>query len=220
MTEQGGDIDLFSANGNISAGEGPKTYVSDPPISLVCDNTGYCFVNPTGLVSGAGIGALITLPGQDPSKSNVSLVAPHGTVDAGAAGIRVAGDINIVALQVLNAFNVQVGGTTTGIPTVQGPPVAALTSAGNTAGAAQHPQLPGQSNDSKQPSVVIVEVIGYGGGEDSEPVQPDESKQRKSGPERRSQDPENRVQVLDVGELTATQRRELVEEKRNLAGRP
>ncbi|MEI4573086.1 hypothetical protein WAC47_28665, partial [Klebsiella pneumoniae] len=28
MTQQGGDIGLFTANGDISAGAGPKTYVS------------------------------------------------------------------------------------------------------------------------------------------------------------------------------------------------
>ena len=58
----------------------------------------------------AGIGALLSIPGQDPAKSNVVLTAPHGTVDAGAAGIRVAGNLNIVALQILNAFNIQLTG--------------------------------------------------------------------------------------------------------------
>ena len=44
-------------------------------------------------------------------------MAPRGTVDAGAAGMRVSGNLNIAALQVLNAFNIQVQGVTVGIPT-------------------------------------------------------------------------------------------------------
>ncbi len=59
-------------------------------------------------MTGAGVGALLSVPGQDPELSNVVLTAPHGTVDASAAGIRVAGNLDIVALHVLNAFNIQV----------------------------------------------------------------------------------------------------------------
>ena len=169
LTLQGGNIELFSANGNISAGEGPKTYVSDPPITDICDLDGVCTVNPSGLVSGAGIGALITLPGQNPADSNVSLVAPHGTVDAGAAGIRVSGNLNILAVQVLNAYNVQVQGTSVGIPTVPTTNVTALTTTQNVAGAVQATTAtaaqPNGQNGAE--SVIIVQVLGYGGGGDS-----------------------------------------------------
>lgn len=182
LTLQGGDIDLFSANGDISAGAGPKTYVSNPPINQICDENGYCRVDPAGLVSGAGIGALITLPGQDPSKSNVSLAAPHGSVDAGAAGIRVSGNLNIVALQILNAYNVQVQGASVGLPTAPTSNVVALTSASNTAGAAAATATPAagkQSDQGDAASVFIVQVIGYGGG-DSAPEGSDSKKKEQS----------------------------------------
>ena len=182
MTEQGGNVDIFSANGNIAAGSGPKTYVSDPVLSEICNADGYCFVNPTGLVTGAGIAALITLPGQDPSNSNVSLTAPHGTVDAGAAGIRVGGDLVINALQVLNAFNVSVQGTTQGLPTTSGPPVAALTTASNTAAATQQTGLPNQSNNSGQTTVMTVEIIGYGGSQDTNQNDDDDQRRRRGQP--------------------------------------
>ena len=58
--------------------------------------------------------------------SKVDLVAFVGSVNAGDAGIRVSGNINLAAVAVLNAANIQVQGTATGIPTVQGPPVGAL----------------------------------------------------------------------------------------------
>jgi hypothetical protein len=212
MTEQGGDIDVFSANGDISAGEGPKTYVSDPPISLVCDVSGYCYVNPQGLVTGAGIGALVTLPGQDPSKSNVTLVAPHGTVDAGAAGIRVAGNLNIVALQVLNAFNLNVGGTISGIPQAVSPNIGALATASSAAGqaaavanqaatAARH--VPATQD---LPSIITVEVVGYGGATPDEPQRQqdrqrrDEERRRKSG--QQGYNSNSAFQVIGLGDLT------------------
>src|ERR1700689_4127484 len=91
---------------------------------------------------------------------NIGLIAPLGTIDAGEAGIRVSGNVNLAALQVINAANIQVQGTTTGIPVVSGPPVAALTTASNTAAATQQ-MTPAAPNNNDRPSIIIVEVLGY-----------------------------------------------------------
>nr|WP_281414097.1 filamentous haemagglutinin family protein [Rhodoblastus sphagnicola] len=213
FTEQGGNVEMFSANGDLNAGKGPKSSAAYPPLRLICDSDGYCRVSPTGLVTGAGIGALISVPGQDPTKSNVILTAPHGVIDAGAAGIRVAGDLNLVALQVLNAFNIQVQGVSAGLPVTQGPPVGALTAANNAAGAAaKTAEAPAQPNNSDRPSVIIVEVIGYGGGDDNGArQQPDQPSRYK---EKRTYNPNSAFQIVGVGELTDEQKQQLAQSER------
>lgn len=206
FTEQGGNIELFSANGDLNAGKGPKSSAAYPPLKLICDVDGYCRVNPSGLVTGAGVGALLSVPGQDPANSNVVLAAPHGTVDFGAAGVRVAGDFYVVALQVLNAFNANVGGVTIGLPTTAAPNTGALTTAGNVAGAAIQTAAAPKANPGDQPSVVIVEVLGYGGGEG------DGDEQKKPGDQRSqkgTQDSASPVQVIGGGTLGPAQRSKL-----------
>jgi hypothetical protein len=137
------------------------------------------------------------------------------------AGIRVAGNLNIVALQVLNAFNIQVQGTVSGLPTVSGPPAGALTTASNAAAATQQATLPSQTTNSDRPSIIIVEVLGYGGGDGMPPQQLQEENRRK-GEERRSQidggyDPYSPVHLLGNGKLTEREKRKLsVDEKINL----
>lgn len=66
-------------------------------------------------ISGSGIGTIIGFPGVEPG--DVSLIAPLGTINAGEAGIRVSGNLNLAALYVLNANNFQVSGEVKGLPT-------------------------------------------------------------------------------------------------------
>ncbi|WP_159729612.1 filamentous haemagglutinin family protein [Methylosinus sp. Ce-a6] len=188
MTLQGGDVNIFSGNGDILAGSGPKTYVSNPVLQLVCAYySGYCAVNPQGLVTGAGIGAILTLPSLDPDGSNATLAVPRGTVDAGAAGIRVAGNLNIVAQHVANVYNIQVQGNVSGLqPPPPGPNVAALTAGSNQAGAgAKAVETPRAGNDgSDAPSLITVEILGYGGSDRGEPAErsgaePEEERRRR-----------------------------------------
>ena len=210
FTEQGGNIEMFSANGDLNAGKGPKSAAAYPPLRLVCDEDGYCRVNPAGLVTGAGIGALLSVPGQDPTQSNVFLSAPHGRIDFGAAGVRTPGDLNIVALQVLNAFNAQVGGTATGVPTFQAPDVGGMTQASNTSAGAVSDAAAGagQQAPSEQPSIIIVEIIGYGGG-DGEPDTP-AKKERKDKPEKQSYNPNSAVLYAGAGALSDEQRSKIL----------
>ncbi|PKU21539.1 filamentous haemagglutinin family protein [Telmatospirillum siberiense] len=228
FTEQGGDVDIFSANGDINAGKGKKSKTSYPKLKLVCDTGGYCRVSPVGLVSGAGIGALVTVPGQDADDSNMTLSAPHGTVDAGAAGIRVAGNLNIVALHVLNAFNISAGGTATGVPVAVAPTVnlgalSASAAAGTDAAAADAASRSSRQTGPRAtdlPSIITIEVIGYGGGATDEPGQPQEDRNRRARDRQSRYDAADPVRVVGYGPLTPTEVSGLTEEERRKLAQP
>ncbi|WP_291734198.1 filamentous haemagglutinin family protein [Bradyrhizobium sp.] len=210
MTTFGGDILAWSAEGDINAGRGSKTTQVYTPPKRVYDNYGQVTLSPSVPTTGAGIATLNPIPEVRPG--NVDLIAPLGTIDAGEAGIRVSGNVNLAALQVVNAANIQVQGTSSGVPTVQGPPVGALTAASNTAAASQQAAAPPPSNNN-QPSVIIVEVLGYGGGEGSSAPGP-ERDQKRDQRDQQSQNPDSAYQVLGAGEITIEEAKQLIADRR------
>jgi hypothetical protein len=114
LTLEGGNIILWASNGDIDAGRGAKSASAAPPPVIETDANGNVFVNPLNAVSGSGIGQLVSTPGIEPGL--VNLIAPKGDVNAGDAGIRVAGNLNIAAVLVIGANNISVGGTASGVP--------------------------------------------------------------------------------------------------------
>lgn len=164
MTTFGGNILIWSATGDINAGRGAKTTVVYTPPKRVYDNYGGVTLAPVTPSTGAGIATLAPIPQVPPG--DINLVAPLGTVDAGEAGIRVSGNLNIAALQVLNAANIQVQGTATGVPTAAAVNIGALTSASN-AGAAVT-QIAQQMVNRQPPpppvapTILTVQFLGFG----------------------------------------------------------
>lgn len=163
FTEQGGDVTIWSSNGDINAGKGAKTTTEIPPVTYLCTQDAWCYEDPSGQVSGAGIATLQTVPGAP--EGSVYLMAPRGTVDAGDAGIRVSGNLVIAAAHVANADNVQVKGDAVGLPVVQAVNVGALNAASSAASAATKAaedvarQQQSDARD-RQPSIISVQVIG------------------------------------------------------------
>ncbi|HKT29092.1 filamentous haemagglutinin family protein, partial [Dyella sp.] len=203
FTEQGGDMVIWSSNGDINAGQGAKTTSVLPPPTYICSPDAYCIVDARGEVSGAGIATLQTIPGAP--RGSVYLVAPRGTVDAGDAGIRVSGNLVVAAAQVLNADNIQVQGQKIGVPVAQAVNVGALTAAGAAVGAVSkvaQDMANQQQNDAlgKQPSIISVQVLGFG--DSSTSVQGN------------GYDPNSPVQVLGAGRLSEARRRSLTDAER------
>ncbi|HWB06513.1 MAG TPA: filamentous hemagglutinin family protein [Verrucomicrobiales bacterium] len=183
FTLRGGDEMIWSSEGDIAAGASSKTVQSAPPTRVLIDpQSGDVKTDLAGLATGGGIGVLATVAGV--AAGNVDLIAPKGTIDAGDAGIRVTGNINIAANSVANSANIAAGGSSTGTPAAPGG--AATTSTPPPTQPQQQQQAPVQKEPVKAPtesvreilSVITVEVLGYGGG-GGEGVEEDKDKERR-----------------------------------------
>lgn len=165
FTTFGGDITMWSVEGDINAGRGAKTTIVFAPVRRIYDQIGNVALSPTAPTSGAGIGTLNPIP--EIPAGDIDLIAPLGTIDAGEAGIRVSGDINLAALQVLNAANIDVQGEATGIPAAAVVNTGALTaaSAATTAVVNEAAQLAERARPKplqEMPTILNVRFLGFG----------------------------------------------------------
>ncbi|WP_232311081.1 filamentous haemagglutinin family protein, partial [Herbaspirillum autotrophicum] len=223
MTTFGGAILGWSATGDINAGRGSKTSVVFTPPKRVYDQWGNVTLSSDVPSTGAGIATLAPIP--EVPAGDIDLIAPLGTIDAGEAGIRVSGNVNLAALQVVNAANIQVKGESSGLPAVAAVNVGALSNASaaaSSASAAAQEAVQRTRNEARQslPSVVTVKVLGFGNetapgsgaGSDNRPGNGSVSQQGTR------YDTASAFQVLGQGSLTPAQRARLTAtEQRNLS---
>jgi hypothetical protein len=159
FTLGGGDITLISQNGNIDAGKGAKTASSAPPPLLKTDANGNTELDIAGSISGSGIATLRTSDTQAPS--NVVALAPRGIFDAGDAGVRASGTVQIEAAVVLNANNISAAGGVSGSVTLSSAASVAAPSA-DTASAATQSATRQTTEATTQTLALTVDVLGYG----------------------------------------------------------
>ena len=158
FTQAGGNITLWSSNGDLNAGQGPRTGSSFPPITVRIDTNGVSSVDTAGSVSGAGIGSFRRRP-DDPA-ADIVLIAPVGEVDAGDAGVRSSGSIFVAAARVANADNFQAAGNITGVPTTAATLAIATPTQANSAIAAQAAQAAQAGRQTDRRSVITVDFLG------------------------------------------------------------
>jgi len=180
FTLRGGDIMIWSDKGNIAAGSSAKTVATAPPTRVLIDPTsGNVQTDLAGLATGGGIGVLDTVAGIPPG--NVDLVAVTGIIDAGDAGIRSSGTLNLAATKILNADNIAASVTTGAPPATASsapapaaapaaaPPAAANAAAANNSAAETASKNSASSAEQDQsPSIFSIDILGYGGGDEED----------------------------------------------------
>ncbi|MAO50766.1 MAG: filamentous hemagglutinin, partial [Pusillimonas sp.] len=224
MTTYGGDIFAWANAGDINAGRGAKTTLVYTPPRRVYDDLGNVTLSPSVPSTGAGIATLAPIP-EVPS-GDIDLIAPLGVIDAGEAGIRVSGNVNVAALQVVNADNIQVQGESVGMPVVVAVNVGALTSASAASSAAADAAQDSVSrarNEARQnqPSIFSVRVLGFGNesassAEGSGGVSAAPGSRLNGQPV--SYRPDGMVQVLGDGKLDPQQADRLTSDERRRLG--
>ncbi|WP_411818607.1 filamentous haemagglutinin family protein [Hyphococcus sp. DH-69] len=166
LTTEGGNLMIWSSFGNIAAGNGAKTSLSPATYEYATDEIANLTRSPAGLPTGAGIGTLASTEGTPPA--DVDLVASYGLVDAGDAGVRVSGNFNVFAIEILGTDNIDVIGRSSGLPVPPAAPptsldVGDLGSKSLAAGDALDDAIKAVQNNNAvtSPSLIEVEVTGY-----------------------------------------------------------
>ncbi|WP_047533415.1 filamentous haemagglutinin family protein [Methylotenera sp. N17] len=174
ITQFGSDIAIWSTHGTIDAGRGSKTATSVPERIVQTDAFGNTIIEVRGVAAGSGIRAQSydpdgpNGPKVEPKKGTVYLTAP--TIDAGEAGIE-AGDLFAVTQNFLNAINVQIQGTSSGVPIAATSSIAGVGAglspdAVNSATQSVVNSVAQSANNSfvkpTLPSIISVDVIGFG----------------------------------------------------------
>lgn len=160
FTLGGGDIVLISQFGNIDAGRGSKTAASVPPPLLTTDAAGNTRIDIAGSISGSGIATLRA--SETKPAGNVLAAAPRGIFDAGDAGVRSSGKVEVQASVVLNAGNISAGSGVSGSSAVTTAMAPAAPSSPAAAPAVADPATSQSRSAPREALPLSVDVVCYG----------------------------------------------------------
>ena len=136
-------------------------------------------------------------------------------MDAGDAGIRISGNLNVAALHVANVDNIQAQGPSTGIPVVQAVNTGALTAASSAASAASQMAQDIVKNSAsgvgQRRWTISVQVEGFGDTND------DNAKKRKR--EQVGYDSSSAVSILGFGQVAPSRQTVLSDGERERLGK-
>lgn len=221
LTFAGGDEIIWSTLGDIDAGRGAKTARVPSAPEVTTDADAVTRVLEKADISGSGIGTIVGFTGVE--EGDVALIAPQGTVNAGDAGVRVSGNLTLAARFVLNTENFSVAGEVKGLPPAKSTATGSLKLEGDTSKAANDAaKTAAQTAPAEHPSVIIVEVLGFGGGgggnnNNNEPEQRPPSNQQTPSDQQSRYDPNGMFRVLGNGRFNGDQTKDLTDgEKREL----
>lgn len=177
ITQYGSDITVWVNNGDIDAGRGSKTAVSVPERVVSTDVDGNTTIEVKGAAAGSGIRAQTydldgpNGTGSAPALGSVALIAPRGILNAGEAGIA-AGNFLAVATLVKGGDNIQISGSSSGVPVADSGSLAGSLAGVNNlpptgAGLEEVAKQVAQSANNPftqtiMPSFITVDVIGLG----------------------------------------------------------
>lgn len=162
FTIDGGDVFLWSSNGDLNAGQGARTSANNPPVVVRFDPNAFGILDQAGTVAGAGIAA--QPPSDSTVPSTVYLIAPAGTVDAGDAGVR-ADRAVVLAQQVANADSIVATDKVGAIAGVSNDLAAISSASAASTAAAQAAEAvdPTGSRTDTGATRISVEVLGFAG---------------------------------------------------------
>ncbi|VAX10527.1 Filamentous haemagglutinin family outer membrane protein associated with VreARI signalling system, partial [hydrothermal vent metagenome] len=171
FTLAGGDIMIFSHQGDIDAGRGAKSAMAAPPVKQSFDEDGNLIVELPPLLQGSGIR---TVASGDGEAGDVYLFAPQGVIDAGDAGIDSAGGFWGDAPLIIGGDNISVGGVSVGVPTASASLAAGLTGVSNLSASSSKMAEESTSSIGKTSEeagfadtpmgFLNIELLGFGGG--------------------------------------------------------
>ncbi|MEC5386787.1 filamentous hemagglutinin family protein [Uliginosibacterium sp. H3] len=156
----GGELMGWASYGSIDAGKGSRTAQSGSSQRLDVDrSTGRFSLVDGGASSGSGIASIFNRP--ITSGGNVGLYAPRGSINAGEAGIRAAGNVYTGGTVIGGDFIVSVGTST--VPAAPPAPALAVSAPDSTSGtekdAATEAGAPTNVSPKERSALLTVEVL-------------------------------------------------------------